>query len=175
MSTESDVVPPWGALPVEQHLIREWKYKSNLTDSEPRRAIVQDFLRMSPIPGDYDGTERQCPIVAHTPNQRGIDIILAPWRSQQLRQIALDIWVKGPGHAVPVVRTYYTPHVPGQALNESWATKIHSYCDEFHEKRLAGRVLDDPTVFNFGNDWRAVFDIHSPRAGRSSVRALPRR
>ncbi|KAK3897826.1 hypothetical protein C8A05DRAFT_38591 [Staphylotrichum tortipilum] len=155
---------PWGSLPVEQYLLRNWDPSSPLSATAQREQLVRAFIQSDP-----PETE-PAPV---TPSPEQIRNILEPWRPQKLRRIAHEHANSGPSCQFYFLRTYYgdPPKYHDAALAE--------FLDELEDCMSADLspedwwyvVLDDAEFFSVGEeeDWeRKVYDVFpelaAPRA-----------
>ncbi|GLI78223.1 hypothetical protein PoHVEF18_006531 [Penicillium ochrochloron] len=158
MSDECDKIgPPWGDLAVEQYFITNWDHSSAETPDQQRKRLVAEFLDLKLIPAEWMTNCEGDPslIPPREPSTEEIETILRPYRCEKLRWHADNIYT---GELCPMLlRTHYS--------NDEDEKKRH---DEMMEKWTNGEifgdeawwaVLDDADIFNFGSDWRRIYDI----------------
>lgn len=183
MSDECDKTgPPWGDLAVEQyfivrsschllipslctwdiktltrHLQTNWDHSSAETPDQQRKRLVAEFLELKLIPAEWMTNCEGDPLLIppREPSTEEIETILRPYRCEKLRWHADNIYT---GELCPMLlRTHYS--------NDEDEKKRH---DEMMEKWTNGEifgdeawwaVLDDADIFNFGSDWRRIYDI----------------
>jgi hypothetical protein len=91
------------------------------------------------------------------PTVEEIDLVLRPWRSDELRKKAWQMLESGT--AAPIfLRTHYDPE--DDETMEEWV----SASEEF-ENQAWWACLNDATLFNFGSDWQRVYEIMPEVAG----------
>jgi hypothetical protein len=97
-----------------------------------------------------------------TPTPEEIDTILEPWRpDDNLRRKAYYL---SKDNVLVFLRTHYKPEDDGK-MNE-WA-----YETDLFEDNPCWICLNDPRLFNFGSDWRRVYEI-MPEIARAVDRTL---
>ncbi|KAL4804120.1 hypothetical protein BDV18DRAFT_166278 [Aspergillus unguis] len=144
--------PCWGRLPVEQYLIRYWDHASSEPDDEQRLRLVREYIRLDRIPKDWDPTAFG--EAWHEPDANDSDPQFAP------RRIPTDHECdKARGYPV-MLRTY---HGNGEEGNRRFA-EYTQVSDTYHGVADC-YALDDIEIFNFGSDWRKIFDILPEIAG----------
>ncbi|KAJ5121602.1 uncharacterized protein N7515_009563 [Penicillium bovifimosum] len=157
-----DHTPPWGRLPVEQYFIINWNHSSTETLDQQRKRLVAEFLDMDSFPyvwtEDWD-TEALPESLAELrePTAEEVDTILRPYRSDLLRWHAMDIFH---GEFSPAfLRTYYSADEGERdkhaKLMAEWGFSAEDWC----------AVLDNEDLFNFGSEWRRVYEILPEIAG----------
>ncbi|THC98090.1 hypothetical protein EYZ11_002442 [Aspergillus tanneri] len=109
---------------------------------------------MDEIPDTWDDFKDPPP---RLPTEEEINTILRPWRSDEyLRIIASQMFEED---NIPVLlRTYYNPEDDGK-INK-WTADQNLF-----ERNDTWTRLDDPEFFNFGPDWRRIYDILPEVAG----------
>ncbi|KAL2815106.1 hypothetical protein BJX63DRAFT_442109 [Aspergillus granulosus] len=99
-------LPCWGRLPVEQYLIRYWSHSSSETADDQRKRLIYENIQLDEIPKEWDPTDfgeasSWKPTNADTgpaftsnriPTDEEIATILRPWRSDDMRKRAWQIW-----------------------------------------------------------------------------------
>ncbi|KAL4876957.1 hypothetical protein BJY04DRAFT_222633 [Aspergillus karnatakaensis] len=168
-----DYTPRWGRLPVEQYLMRYWDHSSSEPIDQQRVRLVREYIHLDRIPKEWDPTEfgqawykpdandtdpQWAP--KRIPTDHEIETILRPWRSQELRKRAWQIWCdRSRGHPV-VLRTYYNHGEKGDKMFTDYiqvSDQIDAVADVY--------ALNDAEVFDFGSDWWRVFDVLPEAAG----------
>lgn len=103
--------------------------------------------------------------------------MLRPWRSTELRKVAEMIYVRLYGEFI-ILRTYYGESKEGKeegdATLQRWIEMEEENDDGFEEEALWCRILNDPAVFDVGDEWERVLDILPELAGRTYENALQR-
>lgn len=125
-----------------------------------RSRLIQQFLQLDEIDPEWDPTtsgtfpERR---PSHIPTPEEIATVLRPWRSDDLRMRAWEIWRNKNSNPV-LVRTYYDPQDDQRA--ETWETMSEEY-----EPCAYWSFLNDKELFNFGYDWHLLFNIFPELGG----------
>ncbi|KAL2811881.1 hypothetical protein BJX63DRAFT_443865 [Aspergillus granulosus] len=142
---DSDFIPRWGQLPVEQYLIRYWDYSSSESVDGQRKRLVREYMQLEEIPKEWDPTqfteysERQ---PERIPTAEEVATILRPWRSDDMRKRAWHLWAGENFYAPIMLRTYYeNGSEDNYADSADWA------------------VLDDAELFNYGSDWKQILSV----------------
>ncbi|KAK0702478.1 hypothetical protein B0T21DRAFT_417021 [Apiosordaria backusii] len=157
-----NVSPPWGHLPVEQYLLRNWDNSSPLTPSLQIKALVTKFLSLSTIPREWDVfTERHdgSTLDLHLPTPEEITTILVPWRPQSIRIVANTL-CSNTSSCVDLtddavwVRTYYPSesHDAQESARKRWIKLLRSSDMFFHRDHISSLTLNDAGLFNFPDD-----------------------
>lgn len=138
------------------------------TDNQTQ-TLIQSFLRLDPIPQEWDNTGRASdPIhpMPHPPKPTQIHQLLAPWRSLPLRQAAASLWKHRYDEAI-WLRTHYPSASGDDATFAAWRAVDADNDPDVDDEGLktAWTCLDDPSLFAFGADWRRVFDVLPELAG----------
>ena len=95
---------------------------------------------------------------SRVPTANEIENILRPWRSDNLRKIAWRIWGCGNNQLI-LLRTHYNPE-------DNYNIEGLVDSDELDKDDKAWwALLDDPDLFNFGDQWWLIFDILPELAG----------
>ncbi|KAL4746451.1 hypothetical protein BDW72DRAFT_210399 [Aspergillus terricola var. indicus] len=165
--------PCWGRLPVEQYLIRYWNHSSSEPNDQQRLRLAREYIHLDQIPKEWDPTDfgeawyepdpsDTDPAFApkRIPTEHEVKTILRPWRSQHIRKRAWEIWcAKDRGYPV-MLRTYY-------GNGEEGDNKFTEYIQvsDTYEGAADCHALNDAELFNFGSDWRRIFDILPEIAG----------
>ncbi|KAL4746390.1 hypothetical protein BDW72DRAFT_210443 [Aspergillus terricola var. indicus] len=162
VGNNSNYIPIWGQLPVEQFLIRNWD------SSCPESADCQRKLLDTAEHGMYP--ERQ---PKRIPTEDEIDNILRPWRSDDMRRRAWQIWCGANSEAPVMLRTHYGGSSnPAEGSNDDSRhgnddVKMVEFaqCCELYAMGADWSVLNDAHLFNLGADWKQVFYILPEIAG----------
>ncbi|KAL2858957.1 hypothetical protein BJX68DRAFT_227565 [Aspergillus pseudodeflectus] len=109
-------------------------------------------------PTDFDMYPTQNP--TRIPTAEEIALILRPWRSDDLRRRAWQIWCGRDSGPPVVLRTYYGNSEEGDA---QFAEYVRA--SENVDMVASWAALDDVERFDFGSDWRRVFEILPEIAG----------
>ncbi|KAJ5626375.1 hypothetical protein N7510_002684 [Penicillium lagena] len=148
-----EMIPPWGSLPIEQFLIKNWNHSSTDAASQQRQKLIQNFLELDEI-AEADFSLDENPPRVPTPEE--IDTILLPWRSDDdLRRKA---YYMSKDNVVVFLRTYYNPGDDGK-MNE-W---VHE--TDLFEDNPCWVCLNNPYLFDLGSDWQRVYEIMPEAAG----------
>ncbi|CAI7674334.1 unnamed protein product [Penicillium pancosmium] len=164
--------PAWGRLAIEQYFMLNWDPSSTETPDQQRCRLVTEFLNINIIPLDLFHIPERLPV--HTsfgslrlPTTEEIDIILRPYRSEELRWHAMNAYTD---EICPhLLRTYYSAEgqrAKDDAQMEKWIDS-ETFCEE-----AEWAVLDNENIFNFGpgpEDWRRIYDILPELAGPLST------
>ncbi|KAI1454924.1 hypothetical protein F4805DRAFT_437964 [Annulohypoxylon moriforme] len=163
-----EVSPSWGAFPAEQYLLRHWNSSSSSSSADQRQDLIRAFMRLEIIPREWDTTGREYPPnnnMERVPTADEVREILAPWRPLRWRQAALTIWKRRDDEAI-WLRTYYRD---GDDQFTEWREIDEDYDPAFDEGSAFWTKLDDPDMFNFGENWERFFDILPELAGPQQV------
>ena len=180
---ETRATPAWGSLPVEQYLIvskppfplsmnepykpprltsflqRNWDPSSPLSYPDQTRQLVRAFLALDNWPQEWDAVrdvrDSHAPMT-RIPTDHEIGTILAPWRPIRWRNAATQLWANRQEHAV-WLRTHYGEGSDAQF--RAWRDHDEDFNGNFEEAERAWLVLDDPVVFNVGDEWRRALDV----------------
>ncbi|CAG7554311.1 unnamed protein product [Fusarium equiseti] len=161
MSQVDDVESPtWGLLPVERYLIRKWDSYSTLTTEQQRDELVKAFLQEDDISSFASST-------ADAPSTELVQTVLASWRPEKLRQIAIKYDPPNPLFGtIVVLRTYY-----GDDSDEKFRRWMEDAIAAFEEMDPYGdlfgepedrwwRILDNTSLFDMGpEDWQSVYRV----------------
>ncbi|KAL1835648.1 hypothetical protein VTJ49DRAFT_6293 [Mycothermus thermophilus] len=167
LSDEAEPTPSWGALPVEQYLIRSWDWSSPQPSQEQRLALVRAFLALDNIPAEWDCT-RGIPShrreLQRVPTEDEVRIILQPWRPARWRWVASQIWTRrGTWNEAIWLRTHYAEGTDDKFAE--WRATDEDNDPNYDEDTVKWTVLNDRDVFNFGDEWWRVFDVLPELAG----------
>ncbi|KAK3690175.1 hypothetical protein B0T22DRAFT_481350 [Podospora appendiculata] len=102
---QDKLTKPWGFLPAEQYLIRNWDTASPLSPAAQRASLIKAFLAEDSIPASYAFAARD-DTPSRIPTEDEIAIILTPWRPLKIRTIACMIWMSY-RHDLIILRTCY--------------------------------------------------------------------
>ncbi|KAL3430687.1 hypothetical protein BDV09DRAFT_189070 [Aspergillus tetrazonus] len=143
--------PCWGRLPVEQYLIRHWDHSSTEPIDRQRLRLIQ-FGEAWYEPDPNDANPAFAP--KRIPTDHEVKVILSPWGSHDLRKRAWEIWC-GKDWGYPVMLRTYCGNV------EEGDRKFAEYTQVSEIYRVVADclVLSDAEIFNFGSDWRRIFEI----------------
>lgn len=140
----------WGSLAAEQYLLANWDGLSKESPQQQRSRLIQNYLDSEEVPREW------AVATAHIePTSIQIDTILRPWRPDTLRRKAQAMFTE----ETPIIlRTHYQPEEEEKFQN--WVA----------EPLLSRRIpwwalLDDKTMFDFGADWRRIYDLMPEVAG----------
>ncbi|KAJ6088010.1 hypothetical protein N7467_006924 [Penicillium canescens] len=158
MSNDDDLgyLPKWGELPIEQYMIRHWDFAAAESPDQQRLRLIRQFIDVDEIPREWDPVNYGAP-PPRMPTVEEIDLILRPWRSDELRKKAWQMLESG-ALAPIFLRTHYDPK--DDETMEEWI----SASEEF-ENQAWWACLNDATLFNFGSDWQRVYEIMPEVAG----------
>ncbi|KAJ6038312.1 uncharacterized protein N7446_005122 [Penicillium canescens] len=141
-----ETIPPWGSLPVEQYLIKNWNHSSTDAPSQQRRRLIYRFLERDEITEEFLLDERP----PRMPTPEEISLILHPWRSDNV--IRRKAYYMSKDSVLVFLRTHYDPEDDGK-VNE-WV-----YETDLFEDNSWWACLNDPHLFNFGSNWQRVYEI----------------
>ncbi|KAJ6057005.1 hypothetical protein N7460_000279 [Penicillium canescens] len=148
-----EIIPPWGSLPIEQYLIRNWNHSATDAASQQRQRLIHLFLELDEIPEEYVCLDEFPP---RMPTPVEINTILQPWRpDNDLRRKA---YYMSKDDVLVFLRTHYDPN-DDDKMNE-W---IHE--TDLFEDNAWWACLNNPYLFNFGPDWQQVYEIMPEVAG----------
>lgn len=119
---------------------------------------------MDTIPASWDAIGRQTvniPPLERVPTAKEVRDILAPWRPLYLRRAALFIWKSYDDEAIRL-RTHYGD---GDDKFAEWREVDRDMDPTFEEDLIPLIELNDPQIFDFGENWNRVFDILPELAG----------
>lgn len=119
--------------------------------------MVRAFVDLGEFPREWDTTGRyaQNPIT-RVPTDDEVRVILEPWRSERWRQVALKIWIERDDEAV-TLRTHYDEQ--SDARFAAWRAHNDDMDPNYDESADQWWILNDPDLFNFGDEWWRVFDV----------------
>ncbi|KAK3292205.1 uncharacterized protein B0H64DRAFT_445162 [Chaetomium fimeti] len=167
MSSDNETEPPaWGALPVEQYLIRKWDPSSELSPDEQRAALVADYINEDVLDSDLLASPP-----SRLPTETEIAEILEPWRPQKLRRIAAVYLVENSAiYTWCFLRTYYGGGAADDAKLRGWLDLDECESAGINPEDEWHAVLDDPGLFDVGDDWQQVYAVLPELAARESDR-----
>ncbi|KAL2811469.1 hypothetical protein BJX63DRAFT_422316 [Aspergillus granulosus] len=140
---------------MESRVQRHWNYSSTESTDEQRQRLVHEYTQLDDIPEEWDPVEvggaasRQ---PKRIPTAEEINVILRLWRSDYLRKRAWVLWSGGDRNP-PVPRLF--------SAVESGRYKFTEFIEvsENLEEEASWAALNDADLFDFGADWRRVFDV----------------
>jgi hypothetical protein len=138
-----------------------WNYSSTETPDQQRTRLVAEFLDLNLIPIEWVEDWESLPDPPRAPTSEEIDTILRPYRVDALRWRAGNMFYD---HISPVLlRTYYSTEEGERAehdkLMNTWVD-----VDPF-EAESWWAVLNNADHFNFGSDWRRIYEVLPEVAG----------
>ncbi|CAG8066755.1 unnamed protein product [Penicillium nalgiovense] len=148
-----EMIPPWGTLPIEQYLIKNWNHFSIDAPSQQRQRLIQRFLERDKTTEEFLFSDELPP---RMPTSEEIGLILHPWRSDDV--IRRKVYYLTKDSVLVFLRTHYDPEDDGK-MNE-WV-----YETDLFEENSWWACLNDPRLFNFGSDWQRVYEIMPEVAG----------
>ncbi|KAJ6189089.1 hypothetical protein N7519_003997 [Penicillium mononematosum] len=156
--------PPWGRLAIEQYFIINWNYSLTETRDQQRKRLVTDFLDEESFPYEWtedwsslqEGVERP-----REPTTEEVDTILRPYRNDLLRWHAMTMFYDKTCPAL--LRTHYSADEGERARHDDLMT--HWISGDPFESEAWWAVLDNADLFNFGSEWRRVYEILPEVAG----------
>ncbi|KAK3900483.1 hypothetical protein C8A05DRAFT_45688 [Staphylotrichum tortipilum] len=159
--------PAWGALPVEQYLIRNWNSSAELSADEQRTELVSSFIHEDVLdPELFRSPPSRIPTAAEVAD------ILEPWRPERLRRIAAAFLEHRHKHDYYILRTYCGGGAADDAKLRGWLDTLFEERDDvgiWPENEWL-YVLDDPTLFDFADDYTGVYSILPELAGNEMDR-----
>ncbi|KAH8891137.1 hypothetical protein GQ53DRAFT_794319 [Thozetella sp. PMI_491] len=164
------VTPAWGALPVEQYLMRTWDATSPLAPDQQRRELVRAFIQEDVVASSP--SDPSIPAGA----EEVVQSVLVPWRVQQLRRVA-EKYVTQSNQLfdeLVVLRTYYGGGAADDEKLRDWLEQADPMEDAFGgvDDRW-WRVLNDATLFDMGSEnWSRVYEVLPELAASSHHRAF---
>ncbi|KAJ5367721.1 hypothetical protein N7541_001662 [Penicillium brevicompactum] len=164
--------PPWGHMALEQYFIREWNWISKETPDEQRTRLVKQFIDLQHIPRVWAEVHLGDTSTLRVPTTKEIDIILRPYRPGILRWHGYHMYQD---HQAPVLlRTYYSTDKTTRAKHDK-VMKEWADSDRYKYQSWWG-VLDNQEYFDFGLNWRRIYDIlpevNNPIQWRSEIAGL---
>ncbi|KAJ5392262.1 hypothetical protein N7509_007752 [Penicillium cosmopolitanum] len=151
---EDQTGPLWGRLGVEQYLITNWDHSSVETPDHQRKGLVSRFLN-TPLEPKENCERKTTRTPLREPTAEEIDTILRPYRCENLRRHADNIYTDG---VCPMLlRTHYAKNADEKnrhdKMMETWIN-----VNQFEEEAWWA-VLDDVNLFDFGSEWRRIYDV----------------
>jgi hypothetical protein len=141
-----------------------WNNTSTKTSDQQRKMLVADFLDMESIPLEWTEDWDSLPggvDPPHEPTAEEVDTILRPYRSDLLRWHGMNMFDDQICPAL--LRTHYcTDEEENARHGELMIEWVNS--DPF-EAEAWWAVLDNADIFNFGSEWRRVYEILPELAG----------
>ncbi|KAJ5089174.1 hypothetical protein N7532_007858 [Penicillium argentinense] len=167
MSDSDKTGPAWGRLLIEQYFILNWDFSSTENPDQQRSRLVTDFLNLNILPLKWFKIPKDLPAQGfgfRLPTTEEIDIILRPYRCEELRWYAMDPY---PDDICPyLLRTYYSTSEDQRAKDDA---QMEEWIDtEIFGEEAEWAVLDSEDLFNFGpgpDSWRRIYDILPELAG----------
>ncbi|KAF5636904.1 hypothetical protein F25303_8107 [Fusarium sp. NRRL 25303] len=151
---QGNICPTFGALPIEQYLLRKWDSTSSLPINQQRDQLIQAFVREDDISAFTSSTLDDISNDKH----ELIQTVIVPWRSQKLRRIA-EKYLPGNNlyEKLVVLRTFYGG-VNDDVKFRRW---IYDAAAAFEQDNPLGelfgdtedhwwRILDDASLFDTG-------------------------
>ncbi|KAJ5347425.1 uncharacterized protein N7506_000678 [Penicillium brevicompactum] len=171
--------PPWGHMALEQYFITEWKWISKETPDQQRARLVKQFIDLQHIPRAWAEVHLGDTSTLRVPTMEEIDIILRPYRPDILRWHGYNMYHNMYlDHQAPVLlRTYYS-------TDQFWRPKHDKVMKEWadsdgYKDQSWWGVLDNQEYFDFGSNWRRIYDIlpevSNPIPWRSEIAGLATR
>ncbi|CAI7571762.1 unnamed protein product [Penicillium manginii] len=139
--------PSWGKSGIEQYFILNWDFSSTEPPDQQRSRLVTDFLNLNIIPLKFFKIPETLPDHRsgyRLPTTEEIDVILRPFRSEELRCADKDQRLKDDTQMEEWIET----EIFGEEVD--WA------------------LLDNEEMFNFGpgpDSWSRLYDILPELAG----------
>ncbi|KAK1770267.1 hypothetical protein QBC33DRAFT_567608 [Phialemonium atrogriseum] len=175
-SEVTEVLPTWGAFPAEQYLLQHWDPSCSEPPVDQRRRLIRDFVHiLDSIPPEWVLPDPPSTAVAMAivPTPAQVRDVLAPWRPRQWRfavrevlrssRLELSVWVRTHYAADPAERARDGERLRGWLeTDDGFNANIES---DTTEETIPWRVLDDPLLFDFGDDWERVFEVLPELAG----------
>ncbi|KAJ5288610.1 hypothetical protein N7478_001640 [Penicillium angulare] len=143
---------PWGSLPVEQDILTNWDSYSSESIGQQRLRLIRQHLESDTIP-----LERYFPDAQRRAPQIAVHIILRPWRSEKIRKAAIQ-HLHGNYEIPLMLRTHYSKDAGELEMDNTKLADWVDY-DEGFSAEAYWACLDDPEVFNFGEQWQKIFEI----------------
>ncbi|CAG8130201.1 unnamed protein product [Penicillium salamii] len=156
--------PPWGTLAVEQYLITNWNNSSTKTPDQQRQILVTEFLDMEFIPLEWAEDWDSLPAgidPPRAPTTEEVDTILRPYRSDVLRWHAMNLFNDQTCPAL--LRTHYCTDEEEKARHDDLMSEWVD--SDPIESEAWWAVLNNADLFNFGSEWRRVYEILPELAG----------
>ncbi|KAJ5106135.1 hypothetical protein N7456_002810 [Penicillium angulare] len=135
-------LPPWGALPAEQYLIRHWDYSPMLSAEQQRIVLVAEYCILEVIPRELydDPTE---PTGFRIPTQNEIAVILRPWRCDDMRKLAWLIQLRFNQYPILIRDHYDASNSHHDRMMQYWMTAAA------HGDKLLWAIINDERCFYF--------------------------
>lgn len=154
---------------------REWNWISKETPDEQQTRLVKQFIDLQHIPRAWAEVRLGDTSTLRVLTTKEIDIILRPYRPDILRWHGYHMYED---HRAPVLlRTYYSTDKSTRAQHDKmmkqWAYSDGYKCQSWWS------VLDNQEYFDFGLNWRRIYDIlpevNNPIQWRSEIAGLATR
>lgn len=115
--------------------------------------LIHEFLEINQVPDDW------CPNPTK-PTHEEIDTILRPWRPDNVRAKAAAIWTND---QLPlIICTHYNPDDDDKMAE--WVEAEEEFRDNAY-----WACIDDVNHFDFGSDWKMIYDILPEVAGQKNA------
>lgn len=135
---------------------------------------MESYLQIDTIPEELIPRESG---ILRVPTEDEVQEILAPWRSQRLRQLAARL-LKRCEDDLMILRTDYS-NPEGNDMLQDWIEVDRVSDSEFHPENLWWRILNEPSYFDFGEKWDQVLhilpEIVVPNGSKAESRKLNER
>lgn len=178
--------PAWGRLAIEQYLLvgsyrnqsiiflwflanyskLNWDFSSTEIPDQQRSRLATEFLNLNILPLKWFEMPEDLPdngTDLRQPTTEEVDIILRPYRSEELRCYAMNAYRdKTCPH---LLRTHYSANENQRAKDDE---QMERWIDtEIFSEEAEWAVLDNENIFNFGTgrNWRRIYDILPELAG----------
>ncbi|KAJ5471434.1 hypothetical protein N7530_008791 [Penicillium desertorum] len=148
-----EMIPPWGSLPIEQYLIKNWNHFSTDGPSQQRQRLIHKFLERDEITEGFIFLDELPP---RMPTPEEIGLILHPWRSDDI--VRRKAYYLSKDSVLVFLRTHYEPEDDGKM--DEWI-----YETDLFEDNSWWACLNNPHLFNFGSNWQRVYEIMPEVAG----------
>ncbi|CAG8004644.1 unnamed protein product [Penicillium nalgiovense] len=148
-----EMIPPWGSLPIEQYLIKNWDHFSTDAPSQQRQRLIHRFLERDRTSEEFLFLDELPP---RMPTREEIGLILHPWRSDDV--IRRKAYYLSKDRVLVFLRTHYDPEDDGR-MNE-WIFET-----DLFEDNSRWACFNDPHMFNFGPNWQRIYEIMPEVAG----------
>ncbi|KAJ5707151.1 hypothetical protein N7488_006952, partial [Penicillium malachiteum] len=136
---------------INGYTMKKWSSDSTESPDEQRLRLIREHLDSDTIP-ESDLMMQNCP----EPSSNDIDTIFRPLRFDKLRKAALR--VHGSCHVPLILRTYYNSDKAERSVDDiRFAEWIR--LDELLADEADWACLDDPELFDFGDQWERIFEL----------------
>ncbi|KAI6881205.1 cytochrome protein, partial [Hortaea werneckii] len=147
---------PWGSLPLERYVLAQWASLPSVAPDRRRRQLAQQFTAIGQSARKLHIARSFRQPYAGLPPDSDWEGILAPLRTSYQRQFALpDAFqpLGSPCFGIIWLRTCYD-----EGSDEAHK-KLLKELDEDMALDVRQNVLDDAALYNYGEDWRRVFEV----------------